>query len=128
MYRNLLYTVLFNDITTRDVKANIEKGHTTSTRDDRFIVSSAHTHTGSDIRNQLKELRQVTVFVKTVERRLNEAGLLSRRPVKGPLLETRHRVERLQFAKNMIIVPRWIGAMIYLLTNQNVVSSQTMEG
>ena len=39
--------------------------------------------------------------VKTVKKRLNEAGLLSRRPAKGPLLETRHRIERLQFAKNL---------------------------
>ena len=98
VFRNLLYTDIATLGNTRHVKAKLEKGlHPLGTID---LLLRNRAHTGSDIRNQLKEVRQVTVSVKTVKRILNEGGLLSRKPAKVPHLETRHRVERLQFVKN----------------------------
>lgn len=77
----------------------------TSARDDRFIVSNTlrdRHSTAVDTRRALQEIREVNVSERTVRRRLNEAGLKSRRPNKGPELLQQHRVERLRFALNHV--------------------------
>lgn len=51
-------------------------------------------------RRAFQKIRQVNVSERTVSRRLDECGLNSRRPAKGPELLQQHRVERLRFAHN----------------------------
>ena len=53
----------------------------------------------SEIRSQLKEVRNVTVSLRTVRRRPAERNLKTFRPVQGPQLLPQHRRERLRFAR-----------------------------
>lgn len=75
----------------------------TSNRDDRFIVTSSLRNrrlSAVQIRNHLQHVRNVNVSERTVRRRLNEAGLASRRPAIGPELTREHRLNRMQFARD----------------------------
>lgn len=79
----------------------------TSARDDRFVVSKVLRNrfcTAVEARNQLFEVRGVSVSERTVRRRLAEQNLLARRPAKAPKLEAHHRRARLQFAREHL---RW---------------------
>ena len=75
----------------------------TSAVDDRFIslqsLRNRHT-TAVQIRNRLQHVRQINISERTVRRRLGEANLTSRIPATGPELLGRHRIARLQFARN----------------------------
>lgn len=74
----------------------------TTANDDRFLVLNTlrNRHlTSVETRNQLREVRGTDVSVWTVRRRLQEVGLKACRPAAGPKLLPRHRVARLQFAR-----------------------------
>lgn len=74
----------------------------TNVRDDRFLRQNAlrnRTATSSQLRNDLETVRNVQVSALTVRRRLRDAGLISRRPIKAPELTRAHRVARLRFAR-----------------------------
>ncbi|KAJ4425749.1 hypothetical protein ANN_27945 [Periplaneta americana] len=73
----------------------------TSACDDHFIVLNTlrdRHSTAVETRRVLQEIRQVNVSERTVKGRLDECGLNSRRPAKGPELLQQHPVERLRFA------------------------------
>lgn len=75
----------------------------TSARDDRFILLQSlrdRRATAVEIRNQLQYVRNTNVSERTIRRRLGEANLSSCRPATGLQLLRRHRVARLQFARN----------------------------
>ncbi|KAJ4446213.1 hypothetical protein ANN_12907 [Periplaneta americana] len=55
-----------------------------------------------ETRTVLQEIRQVNVIERTVRKRLDECGLKSRSPAKGPELLQQHNVERLRFAHNYV--------------------------
>lgn len=74
----------------------------TTHRDDRFLILQSlrdRTLTSTHLKNQLLNAKQVNVSSKTVRRRLKEANLKARRPVKVPRLTQNARVRRLQFAR-----------------------------
>lgn len=75
----------------------------TNAHDDRFIILQSLRNrraTAVEIRNRLHHVRNTNVSERTVRRRLGEANLTSRRPATGPELLRRHRIARLQFARN----------------------------
>lgn len=75
----------------------------TVARDDRFIVTSVlrnRTLTSSEVRTRLQEVRGIAISTKTVRRRLKSSGINSHLPARGPLFATRHRVARVNFARN----------------------------
>ncbi|KAJ4444394.1 hypothetical protein ANN_06186 [Periplaneta americana] len=75
----------------------------TSAHDDHFIVLNTlrDRHSAAvETRRALQEIRQVSVSERTVRKHLDESGLKSRRPAKGPELLQQHHVERLCFAHN----------------------------
>lgn len=74
----------------------------TTQRDDRYVQLQAlrnRTFTAPQLKNELLNTRQVNVSVKTVRRRLKEAGLNPKRPAKVPRLLPHHKTARLQFAR-----------------------------
>jgi transposase len=74
----------------------------TAAIDDRFLVVSTLRNrqlTSVMTQNRLREVRGVNVSKWTVRRRLQESGLKACRPATGPKLLPRHRVARLQFAR-----------------------------
>lgn len=74
----------------------------TNARDDRFLCHIAlrnRTATSAQMQNELETARNVHVSALTVRRRLREAGLISRRPIKAPELTRAHKVARLRFAR-----------------------------
>lgn len=74
----------------------------TSERDDRYIVSNVLRNrftTASEARNRLFEVRNVSVSLRTIRRRLAEKGLGSFRPARVPELTSAHRRARLAFAR-----------------------------
>lgn len=75
----------------------------TSERDDRFIVNTIlrnrHT-TAVEVRQSLREVRNVNVSERTIRRRLREKELQPYRPVRVPRLLASHRTRRIQFAEN----------------------------
>lgn len=74
----------------------------TSRADDRFILLEAlrdRRQTAVSTNRRLREIRATFVSDKTVCRRLQSAGLKSRRPATGPRLLQQHRVARLNFAR-----------------------------
>jgi transposase len=74
----------------------------TTDNDDRFIVLNSlrdRHRTAVQIRNNLRDIRNMNVSVDTVRRRLAEQNLFSRKPAAVPLLTRRHRVARLNFAR-----------------------------
>lgn len=78
----------------------------TSARDDRFIVSNIlrnRFRTASETRTQLSDVRNVTVSVRTIRRRLAEHNLKAFRPARVPELLPRHKRARLQFAREYAI-------------------------
>ncbi|KAF2894319.1 hypothetical protein ILUMI_11854 [Ignelater luminosus] len=77
----------------------------TTVRDDRLVQMSAlrNRHlTAVSYRNELRRVRQVNVSPSTIRRRLYEANLSAKRPLKGPKLLPHHRRARLEFARNRI--------------------------
>lgn len=74
----------------------------TNDEDDRYVVSNSlrdRHRTAVQIRNNLRDVRNINVSANTIRRRLAEQNLFSRRPVAVPLLTLRHhRVARLNFA------------------------------
>lgn len=75
----------------------------TEPRDDRYIVSQAlrnRKSTYNNIKNNLEDVRNVSVSVWTVRRRLLEVDIHSRRPARGPKLLRGHRIARLRFSQN----------------------------
>ena len=67
----------------------------TTDNDDRFIVLNSlrdRHRTAVQIRNNLRDIRNMNISVDTVRRRLAEQNLFSRKPVAVPLLTRRHRV------------------------------------
>lgn len=83
-------------------------GMTRSTlpRDDRFLhlfILRNRDATAVQARNRLEDVREVNVSERTVRRRLNEVGLIARRPANGPELLPHHRVTRLQFAREHLL-------------------------
>ncbi|KAF2890466.1 hypothetical protein ILUMI_15707 [Ignelater luminosus] len=82
-----------------------EQGRKRSTdaRDDCFLGQSAlrnKTVTGTMLKDELAIACNVMISSRTVRRRLNEAGLSSRRPAKKSLLTREYRVARLRFVRN----------------------------
>ena len=74
----------------------------TTVADDRFLLirSLRDRRTNSvSLKNDLQMVRRVRISEDTVRRRLNEAGLRSRRPAKTQRLLRRHRRDRLRFAR-----------------------------
>lgn len=77
----------------------------TTVHDDRFLRLSAlrNRHlTAVSHKISLQRTRNVQVSVSTVQRRLHEANLHAKRPLKGPELEVHHRRTRLEFVQNHI--------------------------
>ena len=75
----------------------------TDPRDERFLRLTAlrsRRVTSTVLKSELRTVRHHVISSRTVRRRLNEAGLSSRRPAKKPLLTRQHRVNRLRFARN----------------------------
>lgn len=71
--------------------------------DERFLRQSALRNrrtTSTILQNELVAARNVHVSSRTIRRRLNEAGLTSRKPAKKPLLTREHKIQRLRFARN----------------------------
>lgn len=69
--------------------------------DDRYVVSNSlrdRHRTAVQIRNNLRDVRNINVSANTIRRTLAEQNLFSRRPVAVPLLTRHHRVARLNFA------------------------------
>lgn len=52
------------------------------------------------LKRELENTNYANVSVRTVERRINELGFMSRRPAKKPLLTQKMKASRLQWAKN----------------------------
>lgn len=76
---------------------------TTDPTDDRFIRLHAlrqRNLTAPDIQNLIRNVRNLRISTNTVRRRLVGAGLRVRRLAKGPQLTTRHRMQRLRFARD----------------------------
>ncbi|KAJ4449926.1 hypothetical protein ANN_01333 [Periplaneta americana] len=84
MYNN--YSYMYQSL---KMFALIEDGNS-----QRYVVAVLGT------RRAFQKIRQVNVSERPVSRRLDECGLNSRRPAKGPELLQQHRVERLRFAHN----------------------------
>lgn len=77
----------------------------TSQIDDRFIRQQALRNrflTGNELKNRLRDVRNVEVSSRTVRRRLNGFGLTARHPAKGPLLTREHKRARLDFAREHV--------------------------
>lgn len=73
----------------------------TNDEDNRYIILNSlkdRYRTAVQIRNNLRDVRNINVSVNTVRRRLAEQNLFSRRLVVVPLLTRRHHVTRLNFA------------------------------
>ncbi|KAF2889900.1 hypothetical protein ILUMI_16273 [Ignelater luminosus] len=80
-----------------------ERKRSTDARDDCFVRQSAFrnkTVTGTMLKDELAIARNVMISSRTVRRRLNEAGLSSRRSAKKPLLTREYIVARLRFVRN----------------------------
>ena len=74
----------------------------TTARDDRFMVSNVLRNRfilASEIRSQIKEIRNITVSLRTIRRRLVERNLKAFRPVRAPQLLPQNRREWLHFAR-----------------------------
>lgn len=74
----------------------------TTQRDDRYVQLQAlrnRKFTAPQLKNELLNTRRVNVSVKTVRRRLREAGLNPKRPAKVLWLLPHHKTARLQFAR-----------------------------
>ena len=74
----------------------------TTARDDRFMVSNVLRNrfiSASEISSQLKEVRNVSVSLRTVRRRLVERNLKAFSHVRAPQRLPQHRRERLRFAR-----------------------------
>lgn len=74
----------------------------TSERDDRYIVSNVLRNrftTATEARNRLFEVRNVSVSIRTIRRRLAERDLRAFRPARVPELTIAHRRARLRFAQ-----------------------------
>lgn len=74
----------------------------TSAMDERFLRVQAlrrRESTNPELQQLILEVRNLWISRRTVGRRLNEAGLTSRRPATGPQLTREHRVARLAFAR-----------------------------
>lgn len=89
----------------------------TSRADDRFVKMTSLRNrflTAVDVRDRLQNVRGVVVSTETVRRRLKQAGLASRRPVKSPQLTREHRVRRLAFAERHLnwTVEQW-GSVLF---------------
>ncbi|XP_011705783.1 PREDICTED: uncharacterized protein LOC105460978 [Wasmannia auropunctata] len=79
----------------------LERPQCTNNNDDRFIVLNSlrdRHRTAVQIRNNLRDVRNTNVSVDTVQRRLADQNLFSRKPAAVPLLQRRHRIARLNFA------------------------------
>lgn len=89
---------------TGQCKREVGSGRPKSTTDadDHFIVLQTlrnRFQTAVTTNNRLRQVRQTNVSVKTVRRRLKEVNLQARRPATAPKLLRRHRVARLEFAR-----------------------------
>lgn len=74
----------------------------TTAIDDRFIALQTlrnRRQTAIQTRNVLEEVRGTIISERSVRRRLKEVGLKSYVPIKAPKLQRRHRVARLDFAR-----------------------------
>lgn len=93
----------FNETGSHSRKTGQGRKRCTDQRDERFLrllVLRNRTSTGTVLKNEISNVRNLVISSRTVRRRLNEAGLSSRRPAKKPLLTRWHRVQRLHFARN----------------------------
>lgn len=73
----------------------------TTVHDDRFLKINSlrdRKRTSTQLKNELLSARQVNVSARTIRRRLKEANLTPKRPVKVPRLLPRHKSSRLEFA------------------------------
>lgn len=98
--------------------------------DDRFLRLQAlrkRTSNSTQLQGLIRQVRNVRISARTVRRRLNESGLASRRPKIAPLLTRRHRVARLQFARQHAnwTLARWKKV---LFTDETRVSLQGPDG
>jgi len=74
----------------------------TTPKDDRFIVWQtllSRRKTVPQLRSELEEVRRRRTSARTISRWLKEVGLKAYRTKKAPLLQRRHRVARLDFAR-----------------------------
>lgn len=93
----------FNETGSHSRRAGQGRKRCTDLRDERFLRQTVLRNrriTGTVLKNDLANTRNLLVSSRTIRRRLNEAGLSSRRPAKKPLLTRQHRVQRLRFARN----------------------------
>lgn len=69
-------------------------------RDLKFEILKNRFLSASALKREMENTNYANVSVRTVERRLNELGFMSRRPVKKPLLTEKMKRNRLQWAKS----------------------------
>ncbi len=77
----------------------------TDVREDRHIVRRALRNpflTSSMLAMEANASRAKPITSRTVQNRLREQGLRSRKPAEGPVLSRRHRRARLEFARNHV--------------------------
>lgn len=77
----------------------------TNQNQDRFLVLSSlrqRTSTAKDLQIALRMTHGVDVSDQTIRNRLREANMRPRRPVRAPRLTRRHRIARLNFAREHV--------------------------
>ena len=92
----------YRDLGTYTKRPGSSHRRATSARDDRFlrihVLRNWHT-TAVEARGRLEQATGVHVSVWTARRRLQEGGLLARRPAMGPLLTRQHHTAYVDFAR-----------------------------
>ena len=92
----------YRDLGTYTRRPGSSHRRATSARDDRFlriqVLRNRHT-TAVEARGRLEQATGVHVSVWTARRRLQEGGLLARRPAMGPLLTRQHHTAYVDFAR-----------------------------
>ena len=74
----------------------------TTTKEDRAVIQMVKNDpnkTSTDGRQMMKDQFNKVVSSETIRRRLNQAGLYARRAARQPLMNSKHRKQRLDFAR-----------------------------
>lgn len=85
-----------------DFKKAPGRARITSKREDRNLVNLSKNDprkTARDLRNEMDSIYRVKCSTSTIQRRLRENNLFGRRPAKKPMVSTKNRAARLEFAK-----------------------------
>ena len=100
-YSTVNYTLKrFKSMKKHDTLPRSGRPKVTSSRIDKKIVSlvtSSDSTNASKVAEMLSELNIASISPRTVQNRLNEAGLHGRAPIKKPLLTKKHIKARLEF-------------------------------